>query len=271
MHPHIASHPPPRRRRSRAGFTLIELLVVVSVIAILAAMLLPALSKARVRVRITQCVSNSRQAVTALLLYADDYGEYPVNVDATTYAADWVWDAPFGYYRAQDWRGAEGVPSHWRAWLISGRYADGKVLGCSVSVPSGAAFHSGSEQSNWLETVATVRLNPPFIYYGTGVDCFRTSTYHTGLTTQGNSLGRHWRSYTYQNPQPLLGECCARAGGARVFFHTGRYYYPDNGEPWWYVRDIDQTIALSDGSAQNYTAQQLGGFVDLLNHDWTKH
>src|SRR5882724_8578837 len=62
--------------KSRGGFTLIELLVVIAIIAILAALLLPALAKAKDHAKTIQCVNNSRHLGLAIMLYGGDNQDY---------------------------------------------------------------------------------------------------------------------------------------------------------------------------------------------------
>src|SRR5947208_4847781 len=90
----------PCARRSggpSAGFTLIELLVVIAIIAILAAMLLPALARAKQKATSAVCRSNEKQLATAWIMYCDDNKDMLVNfhrADAPNGDKPWCYVTP---------------------------------------------------------------------------------------------------------------------------------------------------------------------------------
>jgi len=156
----------------RQAFTLIELLVVVAIIAILAAMLLPALSAAREKARRAACTTNLKQVATAVDAYLGDYNGYypswpawggsPARISGTD-----VTNAASGWYNE------DMVCS-----LDDGVYKDTRVnsgLFPKGAVRTGAYGGAGTTARQWT-------MNPP--------TCFRTLFY--GAKDQSYSSNENW-------------------------------------------------------------------------------
>jgi len=190
--------------RALRPFTLIELLVVVAIIAILAALLLPALNHAREQGRRVGCISNQRQTLVSLHTYAVDFETFP----HFRFLSNWgCYDAGGTPYRHTldgyapsdpEWTGWECVDSNstYRIWkMLATNGYGGSVRANACTSTFGSLRLPGTTEAgfvyanrNWNETLPngiSSRQVPFFSYNGPGVNGYVIHTW-------SNPISKHW-------------------------------------------------------------------------------
>ena len=125
------------RLSRRAAFTLIELLVVIAIIAILASLLLPALSGAKQQARTVQCLSNLRQVGVGMLLYVDDNRDrFPSRILTET-NKPLFWTGPFVGGQDPNFNG-KADPS---IWLLITEFPSAKARPLFPYLGKSEVFH----------------------------------------------------------------------------------------------------------------------------------
>lgn len=134
-------------RSKRTGFTLIELLVVIAIIAILAALLLPALAKAKQRAWTANCLSQQKQLAVAWTMYASDNQEkmvYASNYPLKSTDFPWIWATPPKMPNPTPGKTAEA----WQQQVVQAGYQQGALF---QYAPNPNVIHCPADSRNKLK------------------------------------------------------------------------------------------------------------------------
>ena len=222
--------------RHRKSFTLIELLVVIAIIALLASLLLPALSKAREMGRRAKCISNLKQIGLAFQMYADDWDGWvqsPVlsSSDSTRYGGGW----------------------------------DSRLVEIVYGIDCTPALNASGEHYTFIldsDSGSKTIFHCPSVKHPMSTKKYRTYTMNTFLTSSTSTHG-YKRFFTIQYPSQTLlavdGRCDTLTSQNHADLAQDHAAWDPNGSelkgPYWRHNSM-ANVLFADGHVKSVKEQE---------------